>query len=226
MLMTDLRSDYTRTSITLVAPEQIPVFSSTFEALSAQAAEWFDAEGLGVGDRSLRWVLDVRYVGQNYEIGIDVPVGEITEEWIALVTARFHDAHEKRYGYSTAAERVEAATFRVEAIGDAPQAAFPREPIVGEDASAAVIGTRDVYLPEVGERVSVPLYARDELRAGNIVAGPAVIEQYDTTALVLPGEEAVVDEYLMIVTRPARGSDDSVVAASDERILSMKGQSA
>ncbi|RWZ58324.1 hydantoinase/oxoprolinase family protein [Labedella populi] len=225
MLMTDLRSDYTRTSITLVAPEQIPVFASTFDALSAQARDWFDAEGLAEGDRSLRWVLDVRYVGQNYEIGVEVPVEEVTEEWIALVAARFHSAHEKRYGYSTTSERVEAATFRVEAIGDAPQAAFPREPIVGADATAAVIGDRDVYLPEAGRRVSVPLYARDELRAGNIVTGPAVIEQYDTTALVLPGEEAVVDEYLMIVTRPSRGSDPSVAVASDERILSTKGQS-
>jgi N-methylhydantoinase A len=223
MLMTDLRSDYTRTSITLVAPEKIPVFASTFEALSAQARDWFHAEGLAEGDRSLRWVLDVRYVGQNYEIGVEVPVEEITEEWIALVAARFHSAHEKRYGYSTTAERVEAATFRVEAIGDAPQAAFPREPIVGADASAAVIGTRDVYLPESGERVSVPLYARDELRAGNIVTGPAVIEQYDTTALVLPGEEAVVDEYLMILTGPSRGSSGAVTAP-DTRILSMKGQ--
>jgi len=224
MLMTDLRSDYTRTSITPVDPAAVEVFAATFAELGAQAEEWFDAEGLDTVRRDLRWVLDLRYVGQNYEIGVDVPVEEITPEWVSLVAARFHAAHEQRYGYSSTSERVEAATFRVEAIGDVPQAAFPRQDLESADASAAVIGTRDVYLPEAGSRLTVPLHDRDSLRPGNVVMGPAVIEQYDTTALILPGQMAVVDEYLMILTRPIGTKRDESIVAVDERTFSTQGE--
>jgi N-methylhydantoinase A len=212
MLMTDLRSDYTRTSITHVAPALVPVFTETFAALNTQADEWYDSEGIQAVKRQTRWALDLRYVGQNYEISVDVPVEAITEEWIALVVASFHQAHEKRYGYSTITEMVEAATFRVEAVGKVPHASFPTFPPEGEDASAAVVGHRDVYLPEAGARESVPLYDRELLRPGNVIVGPAVIEQYDTTAFLLPAQKAVVDQYLMIVTH-SLGEAETVGAA-------------
>jgi N-methylhydantoinase A len=218
MLMTDLRSDFTQTSITRLTADSIPVFSAVFADLDAQADAWYEAEGLGADKRQTRWLLDLRYVGQNYEISVDVPAEGITEDWIALVIASFHLAHEKRYGYSTTTERVEAATFRVEAIGSVPQAGFPTFPIESADAAAAVRGTREVYLPEFGERVSVPLYDREALRPGNVITGPAVIEQYDTTALVLPDQIATVDEYLMIVTSPVASEHlltDAVSATFD-----------
>lgn len=204
MLMTDLRSDVTRTAITPLLAASAGAILKIFSELEASAVAWFEAERIVEDRRTLRWLLDLRYVGQNYEITVEVPAEEPSEAWLTEVAQRFHDAHERRYGYATPAERVEAATFRVEAVGAVPQASFPRFESSGPDAAHAVVGTRSVYLPELGERIDVPLYDRTALRAGNIVPGPAVIEQYDTTALLLPGEQAVVDEYLMILTSPAQ----------------------
>lgn len=210
MLMTDLRSDVTRTAITALSVSSADQVSKIFTELEGTAGAWFEAERITPERQTLRRLLDLRYVGQNYEITVEVPAGEPTEAWFAEVAQRFHDAHQQRYGYATTAERVEAATFRVEAVGAVPQASFPRSERGGPDASDAVVGTRQVYFPERGERVEVPLYDRTALRAGNVLVGPAVIEQYDTTALLLPTEQAEVDEYLMITTSPALSADPNL----------------
>lgn len=204
MLMTDLRSDVTRTSITSLTLASSDAILKIFTELGAQAVAWFDAERIGAADRTLRWLLDLRYVGQNYEITVEVPTEEPSAEWFRTVAQRFHDAHEKRYGYATFTERVEAATFRVEAVGAVPQASFPQMESTGPDASHALMGYRSVYLTELDRRIDVPIYDRAALHAGNTIVGPAVIEQYDTTALLLPDQQADVDKYLMILISPFR----------------------
>jgi N-methylhydantoinase A len=69
----------------------------------------------------------------------------------------------------------------------------------GPDAAAALIGTREVWLPEAGGFVACPVYDRDRLDAGNRIAGPAIIEQMDTTTVVLPGLLARVEPYLNLI---------------------------
>ena len=54
---------------------------------------------------------------------------------------------------------------------------------------------RDVWFPEAGGVVSVPVYARDRLSPGNRIAGPAIVEQMDATTVILPGQDARVDAY-------------------------------
>jgi N-methylhydantoinase A len=96
-------------------------------------------------------------------------------------------------------EAVQLVTFRVEAAGLVRKAEFQPQPDHGPDASAALSGRRDVWLPEAGGFVPCPVYDREGLRAGNHVAGPAVVEQMDTTTIVLPGMVARVDAYLNLI---------------------------
>ena len=60
---------------------------------------------------------------------------------------------------------------------------------------AAHRGKRKVYFPELGKAVPTPTFARDELRAGNRIDGPALIEEYASTTVVLPGDKLRVDEF-------------------------------
>jgi N-methylhydantoinase A len=90
---------------------------------------------------------------------------------------------------------VQLVTFRIEATGLVRKASFTARPPGPEDAGAAREGVRDVWLPEAGGFVSVPVYARDRLVPGNRIAGPAIVEQMDSTTLVLPGMAARVDGY-------------------------------
>lgn len=199
MLMTDLRADYTRTVRVKLDVSNRGTFEDAFQALENEAEQWFEEEHLPVAKRRSHRVIDVRYVGQNYEISIDVPEGEFDAAWFRQIRDAFNAAHRARYGYDNADETIEAVTFRFEAIGEAPQVEFPRHEAATTELADAVAGSRNVYFPELQGYVECPVYERTELGAGHVVQGPAIIEQYDTTTVVLPGTRARVDEYLLII---------------------------
>ncbi|MQA11692.1 MAG: hydantoinase/oxoprolinase family protein [Pseudonocardiaceae bacterium] len=207
MLMTDVRSDYSRTVVTPAAPDRLSTFDRVFAELAAQASAWFEAEGIAEEHRNVEKSIDMRYRGQNYEL--PVPVGNGTFDEIALKQARdaFDELHAQRYGYASVDETVDAVTFRLTASGVTPRPAFERQEPEGADPSAARTGTRDLFLPEREAYLPAPVYERALLRAGNELTGPALVEQFDTTTLVLPGEHARVDPHGNIVTTIGRHRD-------------------
>jgi N-methylhydantoinase A len=111
----------------------------------------------------------------------------------------FAAAHQRAYGFIAEGDPVELVTFRVEAIGLVHKAKFQPEPEIGADASPAAIGERHVWLPEAGDRLTCPVYDRERLRVGNVIAGPAIIEQMDATTLVLPAMMGRVEPYLNLI---------------------------
>jgi N-methylhydantoinase A len=167
------------------------------------ADSWFAAEVIPVAARRVARTVDMRYAGQNYELPIAVPDGEIAAGTLAVLAERFAEAHQRLYGFAAAEDPVQVVTFRVEASGLVPKASFVAGDDAGPDASAAVIGTRSVWLPEAGGFTDCPVYARERLRAGNRFDGPAIIEQMDATTVVLPGMTATVEPYLNIVLEAA-----------------------
>jgi N-methylhydantoinase A len=76
-------------------------------------------------------------------------------------------------------------------------------PDAGPDAAGAIIGSRAVWFPEAGAFVATPIYGRDKLQPGNAFTGPAIVEQMDTTTLVLPGMKACVDSYMNLILEVA-----------------------
>ncbi|MBN8903553.1 MAG: hydantoinase/oxoprolinase family protein, partial [Rhodospirillales bacterium] len=82
-------------------------------------------------------------------------------------------------------------------------ARFTPQPDAGPDASAAIMATREVWMPETGGFVACPVYDRDKLRAGNVIRGPAIVEQMDATTVVLPGMTARVEPYLNLILEAA-----------------------
>lgn len=194
LLMTDIRSDFMRTQITRVTPHSTDDLSKVFTELTDQAIEWFDEEGIEPERRSILRRLEMRYAGQNYELPVDVPEGPITGATIASLVEGFQHAHDRMYGYSARDEVAEAVTFRVQAIADVPRAAISRAAAQGRKVEDAVVGLREVYLAEHGDYVSCPVYDRRLLDVGHHIVGPAVIEQMDTTTLLLPSDVCTVDD--------------------------------
>ncbi len=85
--------------------------------------------------------------------------------------------------------------MRLVAFGLVDKPVFPQSPDAGPDASLALMEQRDVYFPEDSAFVETPVFNRDALRVGNVITGPAVIEQMDSTTLILPGQTATVDPH-------------------------------
>jgi N-methylhydantoinase A len=141
----------------------------------------------------------MRYAGQNYELSVPVPEGAITGATLERLAEGFADAHKRMYGFLAEGEPVQLVTFRIEATGRVPKAAFQPHPMRGADASGAVIGRRDVWFAEAAGFVACPVYDRDKLDAGNRITGPAIVEQMDTTTVVPPGMSARVEPYLNLI---------------------------
>ena len=197
LLLTDLRADFATTRLTLLGPETGPVVEDAFAALHAQAEAWFAAEA--ITERRVARTVDMRYAGQNYELPVDLPDGPVTQASLTALAHGFAAAHRRMYGFVAEGEAVQLVTFRTLATGLVRKAEFKPEPDAGPDASAAIAGTREVWLPEAGGFVPCPVYDRDRLRAGNRFGGPAIVEQMDATTLVLPGMVATVEPFMNLV---------------------------
>ena len=203
LLLTDLRADFASTRLLTLSAAALPQIEAAFCTLRERAEAWFVEEAVPPEARRVARTVDMRYAGQNYELSVPLPDGPVTMAILDALAAGFAAAHERMYGFIAEGETVQLVTYRVEATGVVPKAAFRAAPDAGPDASAAVVGRRDVWLPEAGSFVSCPVYDREKLRPGNRIEGPAIVEQMDATTVVLPDMTAYVEPYLNLVLEVA-----------------------
>ena len=199
LLLTDLRADFAVTRLAVLASPALEGVRHAFRDLDSMAAEWFEAESIRSPDRRTARTVDMRYAGQNYELPIPLPDGEIGPATLVALAERFAEAHRRMYGFVAEEDPVQLVTFRVEASGVVPKATFEAQADAGPDASAAIIGSREVWVPEAGGFVECPVLDRDRLRAANRFTGPAIIEQMDATTVVPPGWIARVEPFLNVI---------------------------
>jgi len=137
---------------------------------------------------------DMRYSGQNFEIETEVPEGEMTQENIGILINNFHDEHVKWYGYKMEDEPVNLISLRV--CVKSKQSIVPSLEIT--KGKVKLEGSprqkRMVYMGKEYDFAECQIYLRDELSIGSIINGPAIIEQKDTTIIILPCQVAEVKE--------------------------------
>src|SRR5690606_31688377 len=146
---------------------------------------WFSLEGIPLEARRTARTVDMRYAGQNYELPVALPDGPFDAGTLALLAEGFAAEHRRMYGFVAEGEPVQLVPFRIEATGVVRKASLTARLFGSEDPAAAREGSRDVWLPEAAGFVAVPVYARDRLAPGNRIPGPAIVEQMDSTTLVL-----------------------------------------
>ena len=189
LLTVDVKNDYVRTHVSRdPSPETL---RAVYAELEGQAAAALDREGFAshVYARSA----DLRYYGQAYEVRVPAPDGPLDDGWLDAVVDRFHEAHQRLYGYGyrdDSRHAVEWVNLRVSGIGPITRPAIPRLPYQPDEPSP--LATRDVFYERWGRTV---IYRRGDLRAGAVVTGPAVIEEYGSTLPVHPGFTATMDDY-------------------------------
>jgi N-methylhydantoinase A len=181
LLTTDLKRDAAITIMRRLDELDRGEVEAQFARLEADGRTELEREGLS-GD-AIEFVrqLDLRYVGQSYELTISA--GEDVAE-------RFHVEHDRTYGFAAPAEPVEAVSLRLTSVGriaKPPARALPTEGAVEPKER------RRVYFAEAGDYVDCPIYDRYSLPGGATFAGPAVVEEFDSTAVVHPGFACTVD---------------------------------
>jgi N-methylhydantoinase A len=173
-------------------------FAPAFERLEIQAGTLLDEDGVPGAERQLDRLLDIRYAGQEY--ALTVPVVE--EPNAAAAIAAFHRQHERTYGHSAPDAATEIVAARLVALGLRRMPDLHRAlPTTGGGPA----GSRSVHFELDQDAVETPVYIREALASGQVIPGPAIVEQLDTTTLIPPGSRAVVHPSgsLVIETEPA-----------------------
>jgi N-methylhydantoinase A len=168
-------------------------------ALEAELLGWIRAHGAQVERTSFRYGMDMRYVGQSYEIEVEADPAWLEGGDTAPLLQAFHRAHERVFGHADPRAPVEIVNLRVQLRG-----VRPRVPLVeiAAGAGAPPIGARRVW--QDGRPLQARVYDRASLGRGDRVAGPAIVEQPDTTVLVPDGDVADVDRFgNLIIKREA-----------------------
>ncbi|MBI4277326.1 MAG: hydantoinase/oxoprolinase family protein [Armatimonadetes bacterium] len=193
-LTTDLRTDYVHSIIVRTAQARPAQFNAMWQELEQRANRWLDQEGVPADRRLLERSVDMRYVGQNYEITVAAPGGEWDGAAMREMETRFHARHQHVYGDSVPGEPTQIINLRVTAYGFVPKADLRRQDVAEIDG-VELLAERRVYWGSRHGFVATPVYNRARLAAGQVVEGPAILEQMDSTTVLGPGQTARVDEY-------------------------------
>ena len=194
----DIVKDYSRTVMLRgsdLTPERM---EEGFAQLLDAAYDDMSSEGLDLDRAIPRRSLDVRYIGQSYELNVDFPKSRTGVA--KAIASGFHRAHRQRFGYSDPNEPVEVVNLRLKMAlpGDAPEAA--PQPESGESPAKAKAAEVDAVFTDGVAATSV--YQRELLEPGNLIQGPALIVQLDSTTVMPPGWSGWVDPWGNLILTP------------------------
>jgi N-methylhydantoinase A len=222
LLTVDVKNDEVQTAVARHADLDPAAAAATLAALEARAARSLDAEGFARGEQRYLRSADLRYYGQAFEVRVPVPDGPVDLDLTEATVAAFHDAHQRLYGYSfrdDPTQQVEWVNLRVTGIGpirrptlrpvsgeggEGPPGVPHPHPPGGGAPTPTTTTTRAACFDPARGFVDTAIYHREDLGLGELVAGPAVVEEYGATVPLLPGFQAEVDRFgNLIVTREA-----------------------
>lgn len=195
LLVTDLKHEYARTLLQPLADLKPDQIETALSVMTAEGVAALERQGLSPADMRFLRLIELRYIGQSFELPIALAGGPVDGAQLGQAAADFHLAHERAYGFNAPGEPIELVNLRLTAIG---QIAKPRLPLIergSREADAAIVDRRSVYFAEAGGFVECPIVDRYRLRADNQLAGPAIIEEFDSTSVIHPGYRAVVDQH-------------------------------
>jgi N-methylhydantoinase A len=201
LVVSDLTEEFVRTGRTPLTDASRKTISDHLRILAIDAAAWFDEEGIAEHDRSVEVSLDMRHVGQNFELPVRLEgVGNGTcvelPETAAMKDSFFH-IHELEYGYCNTEDPVEILNYRLSARARVKH--VEQSPAVtGRAGQPVPVGERPVWFA-AEEPVPSPIYDRAALAPGHRLTGPAVIEQLDSTTLLFPDDRLRVDDNLNLL---------------------------
>ncbi|MFY9530100.1 MAG: hydantoinase/oxoprolinase family protein [Candidatus Acidiferrales bacterium] len=193
ILRADVVKDFSRTILEPAKStrDAAPVVRRVAAHLNKQGIRQMRAEGFSRSQVRIESSLDLRYVGQSFELRVPA-----SKDFIAA----FHKEHERSYGYADSTRAVEIVNVRARFIGITRKPALPRSRPAAANSSAAITEVRRVHFYQ--RFLPTRVYDRAKLRSGNRFAAPAIVREYSATTVVPPGWQAQVDSYEnLILTR-------------------------
>ena len=198
-LYSDVKNEFAQTFIRTVEDIQPDQLQRILAQLGEDAKSWLKEEGIAETAQELRYEVDVRYFRQGYEFSLDVNPAALGNGGMADITHRFGEIHQRLYGFRLNSA-VEIVNLRAVGLGRVVKLEFPKFEPQGSDPAAAVVEQVRVYFD--GNFLTANIFDRALLKAGNRIAGPAIVTQKDSTTVIHPGHFGEVDGHLNILIFP------------------------
>jgi N-methylhydantoinase A len=205
LLLSDVKHDYIRSKLSPLSEVTPADVNGMFERMVAQALEELRDDGFAANHIRIERALDMRYAGQGYEIAVPCPVQPLQEADLRQLRATFDQQHRAMFGHMAPQEPVEIVSFRVRGIGLVAPVEMPKFKPAGTTLGDARRELRRVRFD--GQELDCPVYQRERLDVGLTVAGPAVLDQFDCTTVICPGQTARVDEWKNLIVTHGQTND-------------------
>lgn len=197
---TRVRDEASRTFIRRFNETTTKEVSKIFRALAGDASKALDNEGIAKGDQSASYQVDIRYHGQGLLLTVDFEIEEFEQRGLDLIGERFDEMHRQLFTFALPLEK-ELVNLRAVAQGKPTNVRAVRVEKGAEDPSAAASAKLKLFVE--GKDQEATLYDRSKLKSGNVIRGPAIVLEMDSTTLILPGHAGKVDDWGNILINPA-----------------------
>jgi len=199
-LTSDIQNEFSETYLEVEGDVDGDAVGAALESLQAAAAEWLRSEGVVDEDHAFEYFADCRYYRQDIQISIPVTIDELqSEDGISAIKEAFEKRHKQQFDFTLDAP-LEIATLRTIGRGTIAGVELTPEETDATDPEDAVIGTETVFFDGKGQET--PVYDRTRLGIGTEFSGPAIVIGDDSTVVVEPDHEVVVDPYAALeITR-------------------------
>ncbi len=196
MLFSDLRHDYVRSCFTRLDDARFADLEEIYAAMEAEGRAAIAESAVTPDEIRIQRAADMRYVGQEHAVAVDLPADIFASQDRAAIKARFDQVHAVRYGTCAPDEPADLVSLRVTVTGLMKKPS-PRQAAPGEATppAAARRRTGQVYFRELAGFAPTAVYARAELLHRNEITGPALIEEHASTTVIAPGDRLVVDAF-------------------------------
>ncbi|MFA5078653.1 MAG: hydantoinase/oxoprolinase family protein, partial [Dehalococcoidia bacterium] len=190
----DITSEFSLSKFTESGSFDFDGINAALDGLKKQATEFFEHMRVPVKQRKLQIYTEARYPFQVWEISVPLRGNSIgNQKQLDVLVSDFHKLHQKIFSVSAPDQPVEFVYWRAKAVGKMPRIDFPAVKTVSGAAKSS--GARKAYFRELGGMVDTPIYKGVDLKPGNRIPAPAIIEEPTTTILVMPGCRASITKY-------------------------------
>jgi N-methylhydantoinase A len=196
LLMSDVRHDYVQSKLMPFSSATPAALDEILTRMERQAVANLEEEGFAADRIRLSRAIDLRYAGQGYELTIAC-AGPNSAADLAQLRAAFDAEHKLQFGHAAPEELVEIVSYRVQSTGLVPPVETKRFEPGGGSLGDALRERRQVRFN--GRLLDCPIYQRERLDVGLNFQGPAIVEQFDCTAVVNPGQVATVDAFKNLI---------------------------
>jgi N-methylhydantoinase A len=193
MLMTDLRSDYLKTSILSFHKNSLEALNQALADMEDQSTKHF-IEHQNHPNIIVQRYLDMRYKGQEHTVKVPLNSNKVVIEDLVEIENHFHELHEQHYSFCLPKASTEIVNIHLTLFGIVSKPIIKEQEVTGKLLKEAVKEKRSVYYENEGW-LTINIYERDQLEPGMNIHGPAIVEEESSSTVIYPGQSIDVDRF-------------------------------